>query len=50
LPNAECGLGKKNFKIRNPNSEIEGPMLPARSGLAPEPKPRRCRHFFKILN
>ena len=26
------------------------PMLPARSALAPGPKPRRSQHFFKTLN
>ena len=26
------------------------PMLPARSGLTPGPKQRRCGHFFKTLS
>jgi hypothetical protein len=35
---AECGLKKKTKKIRNPQSEITGPMLFARNALAPGPQ------------
>jgi hypothetical protein len=40
MPIAECGLKKKTKKseIRNPQSEIPGPMLFARNALAPGPQ------------
>jgi hypothetical protein len=35
MPVAECGLKKKTKKIRNPQSEITGPMLSADHALDP---------------
>jgi hypothetical protein len=38
MPIAECGLKKKTKKIRNPQSEITGPMLFPRNTLPCEPQ------------
>jgi len=38
MPIAECGLKKKIKKIRNPKSEITGPMLFPHNALASEPQ------------
>jgi len=38
MPIAECGLKKKAKKIRNPKSEITGPMVFSRNALASGPQ------------
>jgi len=44
MPIAECGLKNKTKKIRNPQSEITGPMLSAGHALAPGPQPQHPRN------
>jgi hypothetical protein len=38
MPIAECGLKKKTQKIRNPQSEITGPMLFPHNALPSRPQ------------